>query len=240
MHVALDRQAQTGHRRKPRGVAGDREPDLSGADRAARRLDGGDAPVADDEAGHLAILDDVDAAPVGGPGVAPDDCVVARRAAAALQQAAVDRKPRIVVIEERQHRPDLTAVEQFRVDAVKPHGVAAAGEGVTLRVGVIEIDHAALADHHVVIEVALQPLPKLHRPFVELDVRRQEIVRADDGGVAAGIARADPSLFENGDVGQAVLLGEIVGGRQAMTAAADDDHIVFALRLRIAPCRRPA
>ena len=28
-HVAFDRQAQARHRRKPRGVAGDREPDLS-------------------------------------------------------------------------------------------------------------------------------------------------------------------------------------------------------------------
>jgi hypothetical protein len=152
----------------------------------------------------------------------------------------MDRKPRIVVVEKRQHRPDLTAVEQFRIDAIEPHGVAAAGEGVTLRVGVKEIDHAALADHHIVIEVALQSLPELHRPFVELDIRRQKVVRADDRGVAAGIARADPSLFDNGDVGQAVLLGEIVGGRQAMTAAANDNHIVFALRLRIAPRRRPA
>ena len=82
----------------------------------------------------------------------------------------MNRKARVVEIEKRQHRAHLRAIEQFRIDAMQPHGVAAAGEGVALRVGVIEIEHAALADHGVVIEVLLQPLPQLHRPFVERDV----------------------------------------------------------------------
>ena len=86
--MALDRQPQPRHGGDPRGVAGDRHADLAGADLAARRLDAGDAAVLADEAGDLAVLDDVDAAPVGGAGVAPDDRVVPRGAAAALQQAA--------------------------------------------------------------------------------------------------------------------------------------------------------
>ena len=92
-HVALDRQAQPGHRGDARRTAGDRHADLAGADRAARRLDAGDLPaVVAREAGDLAVLDDVDAALVGGARIAPDHRVVARGAAAALQQAALDRE----------------------------------------------------------------------------------------------------------------------------------------------------
>ncbi len=42
------------------------------------------------------------------------------------------------------------------------------------------------------------------------------------------------------DIGDAVLLGEIIGGGEAMAAGADDDDVVFRLRLGIAPLRLPA
>ena len=66
-----------------------------------------------------------------------------------------------------------------------------------------------------------------------------EVVGADDRGVAAGVAAAEPALLEHRDVGDAVLLGEIVGGGQAVAAGADDDHLVARLRLRAAPGRCP-
>jgi putative Ca2+/H+ antiporter (TMEM165/GDT1 family) len=37
-----------------------------------------------------------------------------------------------------------------------------------------------------------------------------------------------------------VHLGEIVGGRQAVAAAADHDDVVFGFRSGVAPCGRPA
>ena len=36
------------------------------------------------------------------------------------------------------------------------------------------------------------------------------------------------------------FLGEVIGGRQAMAAAADDDDVVGRLRLGLAPGRLPA
>ena len=214
-------------------------PDLAGADSPPRGLDPGDPVAVPQEAGDFAVLHDVDAEPVCRPGIAPDDRVVARGAAAALQQAALDREPRIVEIEERQHGPHLLPVEQLGIDAVKPHGVAAAGIGVTLRVGVVEVEDAALADHRVVVQVLLQPLPQLHRPFVEGDVAGKQVVGADDRGVAAGIARSDPAFLQHRDVADAVLLGEIVGGRQPMPAAADDHDVVGGLGRGVAPGRLP-
>ena len=117
------------------------------------------------------------------------------------------------------------------------HGVAAPRIGVALRVGMIEVQHAALADHRVVIEILLQSFPQLHRQFVERDIAGQQIVGADDGGVAADIAAADPALLEHGDVGESVLLGEVERGREAVAAATDDDDVVPGLRCRVTPLR---
>ena len=89
--------------------------------------------------------------------IAPDHRVVARRAAAPLQQPALDGEAGIVEIEERHHLPHRRRVEQLGIDAVHAHRIAAPRIGVALRVGVIEVEDAALADHRVVVEVLLQP-----------------------------------------------------------------------------------
>src|SRR6185437_9814654 len=68
----------------------------------------------------------------------------------------------------------------------------------------------------------------------------EQIVRADDRRVAPGIAAAEPALLDDGDVGDAMIFGEVVGSRQAVPAATDDDDVVGGIRRRAAPCLRPA
>ncbi len=131
------------------------------------------------------------------------------------------------------------AIQQFGIDAMQPHGIAAPGIGVALGVGVVEVEHAALGDHGVEVEILLQPLPELHRQFVERVVARQQVVGADDRRVAADIAGADIALFQHRDIGDAEFLGEVIGRRQSMPAAADDNHVIVALRNRAAPGRLP-
>jgi hypothetical protein len=72
--------------------------------------------------------------------------------------------------------------------------------GIPLGVGVKQIEHAALADHGVEVELLLQPFPQLHRKFVEGRVAGQQVVRADDGGVAADIAGAEVALLHHRDM----------------------------------------
>ena len=50
-----------------------------------------------------------------------------------------------------------------------------------------------------------------------------------------GVAAADPALLDHRDVGDAVLLGEVIGGREPVAAAADDDDVVAVLRAVVAP-----
>ena len=80
-----------------------------------------------------------------------------------------------------------------------------------------------------------EPFPELHRLLVEVRRLVPQVVGADDRRVAPGVAAADPALLEHGDVGDAVLLGEVVRGREPVPAAADDDDVVLALRLGAAP-----
>ena len=230
--MALDRQAQAGHRRDPRRAAGHRHADLAGADLAARGLDAGHLAVGvAGKAGDFAVLDDVDAERARPHGHSPRP----RRHAAPCRRAAAAARPgsgKRALSKFRNGIIFLTAasVEQFGVDAVDAHGVAAPRIGVALGVGMVEVDDAALADHRVVVEVLLHALPQLHRQLVEAGIAGKHVVGADDGGVAAGIAGADPALFQHRDIADAVFAGEEIGGGQAMAAAADDHHVVAILR----------
>ena len=88
-------------------------------------------PVLDPEAGDLAVLDDVDAAPVGAARVAPCDGVMADGAAAPLDKRALYRKPAIVEIEERAFGAELLGVQKLGIGAVEDHRVAAPAVGVS-------------------------------------------------------------------------------------------------------------
>src|SRR5229473_3497374 len=160
--------------------------------------------------------------------------------AATLQQAALDRKPGAIEIEKGIQSSHAVLIEQFGVNPVNPHRVATPRMGVALAVGMIQVQNAALADHRVVIKILLQSFPQLHREFVKRDVAGQQIVGADDRGVAPDIAAADPCLFKHRDVSDAVLPREIIGRRKTMTAAADDDHVIAVARFGVAPLRLPA
>ena len=118
-HVGLDRQAQPGQGRDWPVWPATASPTLPA--RIGPRVVSTPTTraVLEDEAGDLAFLDDVDAERVGGAGIAPGDRVVARGAAAPLEQRADDREAGVVrIVEIRQRRMHLVAVEQFGVDAV--------------------------------------------------------------------------------------------------------------------------
>jgi hypothetical protein len=102
-----------------------------------------------------------------------------------------------------------------------------------------KIEDAALAQHHVEIELARQPLIEPERQVIEGDRLGIEVVRPHDGGVAAGVAATEPALLDHADARAFVSFGEVIGGRKPMSAAADDNEIISRLRLRLAPGLRP-
>jgi hypothetical protein len=103
-----------------------------------------------------------------------------------------------------------------------------------------QVEDTALTHHGVVIEVLLQPLPQLHRQFIEGIIPGQQIIRADDRGIASGITGTNPALLQHSDASNTVYLGKIMRCRKSMPAATHDDHVIAALGLRVAPCWPPA
>src|SRR5437588_7236687 len=103
-----------------------------------------------------------------------------------------------------------------------------------------EHQHAALREHHVVVQFLRQALPELDRVVVDSSALVVKIVRADDRGVAAGVAAAEPPLLEHGDIRDAVDGRQIVRGRQTVAAGTDDDDVVCGLRSGVTPLARPA
>ena len=104
----------------------------------------------------------------------------------------------------------------------------------------IEIQHATLAYHGVIVELLLKALPQLHRPFVERLVAGQAVIGTNDGGIATGIAPTDPALFQHCNIRDAMHGGQIIGRREAVASASDYDDIISAGGRRIPPNRRPA
>src|SRR6185312_10406486 len=136
-------------------------------------------------------------------------------------------------------RGDLIARQEFRIDAVQAHRIAAAHRGIDVGRRMDEVQHAARAVHHVEVERLRQPLPQLERELVEVCVRLEVIVRADDRRVAAGVAEAERAFFEHGHIADAVLRGEVIRGREAVPAAADDHDVILLPWLGTAPRARP-
>ena len=221
-------------------MTGGDQGELGAADRASGGLHALDLARPGTNAGHFAVLDDVDALRIGAAGVAPGDRVVTRRAAAPLQGGAEDRIARAARdVEERLEPLDLPGREELAVDAVQPVGVQPPLDLVQVVQVVREMQHAALAEHDVEVQLLGEPLPQLDRVIVDASALVPEVVGADDRRIAPGVAAAEPALFEHGHVAHAVLLGQVVGGRQTVPASADDDHLIARLRLRAAPDGSP-
>jgi hypothetical protein len=134
-------------------------------------------------------------------------------------------------VELRTHLLDLVRPDHARVDAEQPVRLGALHHRVQRAVGVREREVAVLREQHVEVEVLGERLVQVHARLVEAGALRRQIVRADDGRVAARRAGADVRLLEHGDVLQAEPGRQVVGGRHAVRAAADDDDVVVLLQL---------
>ena len=131
--MRLDGKSNAGHRRQLAGVTSDRQANPGGGDETAVGLHPGDSAALQAQTGHFTLLDDIDATRVGGPRITPGYSVMAYGAATRLQQAAMNRKPRLRrAIQIRYPARDLITRHPLGVDTVQPHGVSAAHRGIDL------------------------------------------------------------------------------------------------------------
>ena len=206
-------------------------------DRAAVRLDADAAAVLDLEPGDLDALVDVHAAGVGLAGVAPHDRVVADHGARRVVERALDRIGDVARhVELRAEAPDLVGLDPARVDVHQLVGLGALALHRHGALGVREREVAVLRDQQVEVELLRELLVDLEALAVERDALGRLVVGAQDRRVAARAAGADVVHLEHGDVRDAALR-QLVGGREAVRAAADDDDVVGGREVALAPER---
>src|SRR5690606_30207802 len=185
-------------------------------------LHAGDLIAILDKAGDFTVLDDVHAHFVGFAGEGPGYVVVLGDAGAWLPGGAHDRVADVVAdVDDRAGFLDLGWVQPFGVHAVELVRLDAAHGFADVTKGVGQVQHAALGEQEVVFQVFGQLFPQLQRLLVDAGRLVPEVVRADDGGVAGHVSTGQPALFQDGDVGDAVVLGQEVCGGQAVAAAAN-------------------
>jgi hypothetical protein len=199
---ALERHPQAGLLHDHAGVARRHHADPRGADEAAGGLHPLHRPVEGAaDARDLAVLDDVHAERIGRAGIAPGHRVVAGGAAAPLQGRAHDRVAQALGdVERRAEFLGLFRRQPLVVDAVEAVGVDVALEALHVVHVVGEHHHPAGRIHDVVVQLPGHGLPELEGVLVDGRALVVEIVRPDDGGVAAGVAAAEPALLKHGDV----------------------------------------
>ena len=196
-------------------------------------------PPCNSNARDLGLLVNLDAAAVGAAAVAPGHGVVARDRPGRVEQRPQDgRMSGASHVDHRNAAFDEGGVDGLGIHAVMLVDLGSPAHGAHRRIRVRQGVMAARRIEQIQIEVFAQVLPQAHALVVELDALGGQVIRADDRGIAAGVAAADIAFFEHGDVADAVIASQVIGCGQAVAAAADDHHIVAGLQ-RVMPREHP-
>ena len=96
-----------------------------------------------------------------------------------------------------------------------------------------------LTEHHVVVKIVAQVFPELERMFIKLTVAGKHVVGADNGGVTPRIPTTKPAFFHDGDIGDTMVLREIIRGSEPVQSGTDNHDIVLRLGFRVTPGALP-
>ncbi len=230
--VRADRQPETRHRRQRGDVAAHRRDHAPGGDPARRRLDADHLSAVERQTGHRRALVDVDAAAHGALGVGPHHPVVPRRRGVGVVAGAEDRPHSAAgEVELGTDLGDALGLDELGAGATGGVDLGAGALGAHPHLAVRQPQEALPLVHHRAPGLLLERVVELERALVEAHRLGDAVVGADHRRVAARVAAADVAALEHRDVGDAVARGEVIGGGQPVPAAADDHHVVGALRL---------
>ncbi len=165
---------------------------------------------------------------------------MARGAAAWLPERAQDRVARPVDVHDRHQPLDLGRVDEPRLHPLQRVGTFGPFVAAQLMLGLGQHHHAARREHDVVVQILTERLIEAARLLIDRRRRVLQIVRADDGGVAPGVAAAQPALFQHRHIGDAKVLAQIIRRRQPVPARAHDHHVIACGRFGRSPGAGPA
>ena len=132
-------------------------------------------------------------------------------------------------------RTSVLRIDDAGVDALELVHLGPPVHRAQRRVGVGQREVAPLGEHDVQVQVVGHRLVEGQRAVIEGHSLGREVVGAHDGGVAAGAATSHVALVDHGHVGDAMVLGQVVGRGEAMHPGADDDDVIGVAHLGASP-----
>ena len=133
-----------------------------------------------------------------------------RRARAPLQQAAINREAPLIIVQVRHHLAQLRHGQQLRIIALVSDGIGPANGRVPLPIAVKQANLPTLGMHNIVIEIRLQPFPKLQGMRIKFRVPRQEVIGPNDGCIPSNIAAANIAFLQHGNAPQPMFFCQVV------------------------------
>ena len=233
--VRFDRDFEPRHAADDAGVSCRGVDDRSRFDPAAIGYHGFDTSVAYFDRVDLSLLMDLAAAAIDTAGVGPDDRIVADNPSGRVVQRRHNRKP--AMPEHVEIGDNLLNLVWKNDSRINPHHLV--GEGPLGEPGhapfvVGQRQVSVLREHDVEVEIGRKLFVEVDRFVVKSDPFGGPVVRAHDRRVAPRPAEADVFRFEYGDVANAHLR-QVIGGRQAVHAAADDDDVIAVFEFVLPP-----
>ena len=195
--IGFERHAHIGHAHNYTGVSCCDDTDLLGANKTLGGLNARHrALCVATNALHFAILDDIDTHRTCGARITPGYRVMSRGTAATLQGRTQNRVAHIGRdVEDGAEFLSLFGRQPLIVDALQTVGMDVALEHLNVMHRVGQHHYAARGIHDVVIEFCREVFPEFNRMLVKPLAFFPEIIRANNRGVAARIAAAEPALL---------------------------------------------
>src|SRR5258708_20184416 len=126
----------------------------------------------------------------------------------------------------RKYAPYFVSADDLAFHRVARHSIYLVLGGLHLMLVVNERQPSSLGQHDVEIDLAGQSFVKAQRKVVERRAFWKHVVGTHIGGIASGVAAAEPPLLQHGAFLHSVLLCEIVPGCQSLTPAPNYDPTV--------------
>jgi hypothetical protein len=107
--------------------------------------------------------------------------------------------------------------------------------GAQVRIRMCQCEMPARGIEQIEVELGGKARPECEAGVVKLHAFGREVIRADDGGVARGVAAAEITLFEHCDIANAMVARQVIRRGKPVASTADDDDFVAILEARRIP-----
>ena len=185
---------------------------------------------------NLGQLMDVYPSLIRPAGIRPDHCIMPDDPSRRMVKRPHDRVPGVIGnIDFRKHLLDFWRIQNRTVDSQRPVVGCPGRQGLHGRRAVAQGEVSLLAEHQVVIQFLGKVFIQFQTLIIEEDAFLCPVIGSQDCSISSRPPVTNELLLDDGDVGDAMVFGKVVGGRQTMGTATDDHDIIAGTHFMVIP-----